>query len=80
MIFDEPDLDDWDEADAELTQAADVFCPYCGEHVDIGVDQGGGGIQEYVEDCPVCCQSWSVRVTFDMDGQPSVFVTTLDDE
>ena len=51
---------------------SDFVCPHCGEHVSISVDAGGGDDQEYVEDCPVCCRPWHVRVTFDRDGQPHV--------
>ena len=69
-----------DDLDAELNDVAPVSCPYCGESSDLSVDPGGGGTQEYVEDCEVCCQPWLVHLTFDGDGQPSVSVTTLDDE
>ena len=31
-------------------------CPYCGEPVELVVDQGGGDSQSYIEDCPVCCK------------------------
>jgi hypothetical protein len=41
-----------------------VTCPYCGEEVEIGVDPGGGSNQSYVEDCPVCCSPWMVRVHY----------------
>jgi len=79
--FEDSTLDESDEdQDAELTNEALVFCPYCGEGVEMSVDQAGGGVQEYVEDCTVCCQPWAVRVTLDADGQPLVSVTTLDDE
>jgi hypothetical protein len=78
--FDEPTAGDGDEEqDADLTEQALVSCPYCGEGVEIGIDQTGGGLQEYVEDCTVCCQPLSVRVALDLDGQPLVSVTTLDD-
>jgi hypothetical protein len=77
-------LDPLDEADdpfeARLDEDAHVFCPYCGEGVDIVVDLGGGGVQEYVEDCEVCCRPWAVRVTLDAGGVPQVSLSTLDDE
>ena len=41
-----------------------VICPYCGEEVEIGVDPGGGSDQSYVEDCPVCCSPWMVRLRY----------------
>ena len=81
------DFDDLDsksaidgDLDAELNDVVMLSCPYCGESSELFVDPGGGGTQEYVEDCEVCCQPWLVHVTFDGDGQPSVSVTTLDNE
>lgn len=83
-MFDFYDSDDTDEAEGpdafDLTDAASVSCPYCGEPVEIPVDPAGGELQEYVEDCAVCCQPWSVRVYVDRDGVPSVTVGTLDGE
>lgn len=72
-------LDDGPDA-FDFTDAAQVSCPYCGEPVEIPVDPAGGESQEYVEDCAVCCQPWSVRVHVDRDGVPTVFVGTLDGE
>ena len=73
--------DDWDEDDfdAELTRGTPISCPYCGQEVELILDQSGGSLQEYVEDCEVCCMPWNVRVSFDGDGSPQVTVTTLDD-
>ncbi len=68
-----------DSTSEELTQATLVWCPYCGVEVEFVVDPTGGPAQEYVEDCEVCCQPWTVRVTLDRDGQPSVEVATLDE-
>ncbi|HET6922790.1 MAG TPA: CPXCG motif-containing cysteine-rich protein [Anaeromyxobacteraceae bacterium] len=39
----------------------EVVCPYCGEAVTFFVDPGGGEVQDYVEDCPVCCRPWAVH-------------------
>ena len=36
--------------------------------MELLLDASGGEMQEYVEDCEVCCQPWSVRVTIDQDG------------
>ncbi len=74
-----PDMPDGDQ-DVELDDMAPVSCPYCGEESELFVDPGGGTIQEYVEDCAVCCQPWLVRVRFDEDGHASTTVATLDDE
>ena len=65
---------------AELNDTASVSCPYCGETSELWVDLAGGGVQEYVQDCEVCCHPWFVRVQFDGEGYASVSVTTLHDE
>lgn len=41
---------------------APVSCPYCGEENSILIDETGGSLQRYVEDCQVCCQPWDVTV------------------
>jgi hypothetical protein len=73
------DGDDGDAFDAELAEATIVYCPYCGESVELLLDASGGETQEYVEDCEVCCQPWSVRVTIDHDGGAHVDVNALDE-
>jgi hypothetical protein len=69
----------WDDEveaieDADLETEAEVECPYCGETVSVGVDPGGGPTQQYVEDCPVCCRPWRLRVAYDVDGAVEVWV------
>ncbi|MGA7617362.1 MAG: CPXCG motif-containing cysteine-rich protein [Thermoanaerobaculia bacterium] len=39
-----------------------VECPYCGEANEILVDPTGGSVQQYVEDCQICCAPWQVLV------------------
>jgi cysteine-rich CPXCG protein len=34
-------------------------------------------VQEYVEDCEVCCQPWHVVVHYGEDGSASVEITTM---
>jgi len=55
-----------------------VVCPYCGESSSIALDPGSGEDQEYVEDCPVCCQPWIVRVHYDSTGAAQVTATAED--
>ena len=74
----DPDEELGEEADADA-EAAWVYCPYCGEGVELLLDPGGGTFQEYVEDCEVCCRPWRVEVTYDEDGRPAVELFT-DDE
>ncbi len=58
--------------------SADVQCPYCGETCEIALDPAGGAVQQYVEDCHVCCQPWTVVVTYHATGQADVFVERAD--
>jgi hypothetical protein len=53
---------------------ASVVCPYCAEQSTIALDPGSGSEQDYVEDCPVCCQAWQVRVRYRPDGSATVTV------
>ncbi len=57
---------------------ATVQCPYCGEAIEITLDPGSGGSQEYVEDCEVCCNPWRVTVSYH-DGQADVSVAPLEE-
>jgi hypothetical protein len=43
---------------------AAYICPHCGERVDTEPDPGGGLLQEYIEDCAVCCRSNRIVATF----------------
>jgi cysteine-rich CPXCG protein len=77
--------DDKDFLDAEFPlgdgtaeTAATVYCPYCNETVEISLDPSGGASQEYVEDCEVCCQPWTVNVQYKEDGTAAVTVNPLD--
>jgi cysteine-rich CPXCG protein len=85
-MIDSPDAaqeGDWrDEfplGDGTAETAAMVYCPYCNESVEITIDPGGGSAQEYVEDCEVCCQPWTVSVEYRNDGTASVIVEPLDE-
>ena len=54
-------------------------CPKCGETIETALDRSAGDEQEYVEDCPVCCRPWDVRVTYLADGSASVELRAEDD-
>ncbi len=66
------ELVDGDEIAGGAQEEAEVSCPYCGEVSVMGLDPGGGRIQEYVEDCPVCCRPWQVRVHYREAGAAEV--------
>ena len=38
-----------------MLETQDYQCPYCGEPVEAVLDLSAGD-QQYIEDCPVCCQ------------------------
>jgi len=61
-------------AHLETESAAEVECPYCGEVVELVVDKAGGAIQDYVQDCEVCCQPWQVHVSLGVGGAVDIRV------
>lgn len=38
-----------------------THCPYCGEAIELIVDDSAGAA-DYIEDCPVCCQPMRVQL------------------
>ncbi|OQK16183.1 hypothetical protein AU255_13865 [Methyloprofundus sedimenti] len=46
-------------------------CPYCGESIDILIDCSETH-QNYIEDCPVCCQPITVDVTVSHEGEIAI--------
>ena len=50
-----------------------VSCPYCGEAIDVHIDQQEVGHQ-YIEDCQVCCKPIVFNVSVDSMGNVSVSV------
>ena len=53
-------------------------CPYCGEPLELAVDEFGGRNQSYVEDCVVCCRAIEVEVVVE-GGDVDVTVRSQDD-
>jgi cysteine-rich CPXCG protein len=78
-FYDEDEEDDDPDELIEDTEVGGSFessCPYCGEAVSIFLDPAGGSLQDYVEDCSVCCQAMTVRVRFSAEGQADVTINT----
>ncbi len=50
-----------------------VDCPYCGETIEVLIDQQEAGHQ-YIEDCQVCCKPIIFGVAVDSRGHLSVSV------
>jgi hypothetical protein len=51
-----------------MQDEATYICGACGEEIVIPIDITQGEEQEYVEDCPVCCQANVIHIEFDADG------------
>ncbi|HSG49664.1 MAG TPA: CPXCG motif-containing cysteine-rich protein [Longimicrobiales bacterium] len=75
---DDPVEQDFLMEDEPTDTSAWAHCPYCGEPSELLLDPGGGESQEYVEDCPVCCRPWTVRVEW-LEGQARVDLQTEDE-
>ena len=56
-----------------MNDEATYICGACGEEIVIPVDLTQGNEQEYVEDCPVCCQANVIRVEVDSAGEISAW-------
>ena len=48
------------------------ICDFCGEEIVVPVDISAGANQDYVEDCPVCCNPNRIVVVVDSDGQVEI--------
>lgn len=48
-------------------------CDSCGEEIVVPIDPSGGNRQDYIEDCPVCCNPNLIHVDIDEDGEASVW-------
>ena len=57
---------------SELTQEH-VSCPYCGEFIEVLIDQEEAG-QQYIEDCQVCCRPITFSIFMSINGDLSVSV------
>jgi hypothetical protein len=56
-----------------MDDEASYICDSCGEEIVIPIDTSEGSVQQYVEDCPVCCHPHVLRVEIDEDGRVSVY-------
>jgi len=62
-----------------MSEIIEASCPYCGEQVEVIIDAGGGELQEYIEDCPICCQPWEITIEQDHHGDWSATLLTADE-
>jgi hypothetical protein len=52
------------------TDEGSYICPACGEQIVIPLDPTAGSEQQYVEDCPVCCNPNVIHLEFFPDDAP----------
>ncbi|MFK3647232.1 CPXCG motif-containing cysteine-rich protein [Lysobacter enzymogenes] len=61
-----------------MLPSVEVHCPYCGEPIELLVDESACD-QRYIEDCQVCCRPIVVAVNIDEDGAADVSVYAEND-
>lgn len=62
------------------TSETTYSCAYCGEPNDIVVDLSGGEVQQYIEDCQVCCRPNSLYITANTSTGEAWVEAFTDDE
>lgn len=61
----------------QLTEQA-IECPYCGESIDVLIDPSDA-VQQYIEDCQVCCRPINFVISESIEGDLSVNVFSEDE-
>jgi hypothetical protein len=56
-----------------MQDEASYICDACGEEIVIPLDLSAGGVQQYVEDCPVCCRPNVIHIQIDVSGELRVW-------
>jgi len=57
----------------QLDEESSYVCNSCGEEIVVPLDYSQGQNQEYIEDCPVCCNPNVIFVEFSHDGQANIW-------
>ena len=55
-----------------VNDEATYVCDSCGEEIVVPIDVSAGAHQDYVEDCPVCCNPMRLRVEIEPDGEARI--------
>lgn len=56
-----------------MQEDATYVCDFCGEEIVVPIDPTAGSRQQYVEDCPVCCNPNVIVVEIDEGGDMRVW-------
>ena len=55
-----------------MNEEAQYICDFCGEEIVVPIDVSAGMHQQYVEDCPVCCNPNMITVYIDSVGTAKI--------
>ncbi|MEM8680693.1 MAG: CPXCG motif-containing cysteine-rich protein [Planctomycetota bacterium] len=58
---------------SRLNDESSYTCDHCGEEIVVPVDLSAGAQQNYVEDCPVCCNPHVIHLEIDQDGEARIW-------
>jgi hypothetical protein len=61
-----------------MLPSVEIQCPYCGETIDVAVDDSAGE-QSYVEDCQVCCRPIALTLLLTDDAGVQLVARTEND-
>ncbi len=64
---------------SNVLNSSHIYCPYCGESLEILVD-GSAGNHSYIEDCQVCCAPIEITVAMDETGEIVEILAQTDSE
>lgn len=56
-----------------VLENVEIYCPYCGEVLEIEVDRSIDK-QQYIEDCEVCCRPIDISIYVDENQEVHVDV------
>lgn len=70
--FDDEELEP-SESGLQIEEEDAYTCNSCGEEIVVPLDFTQGARQEYVEDCPVCCNPNVIYVEIDENGQSNIW-------
>ena len=63
-----------------MNDESEYTCEPCGEEIVVPVDLSVGATQQYVEDCPVCCNANVIHVKIDDDGFARIWAKSEQDQ
>lgn len=63
-----------------MEDEATYTCDSCGEEIVVPIDPSAGSHQEYVEDCPVCCNANVIHVEIEFDGEMRIWAEPEQDQ